>query len=97
MPEYVSFLSIQSSDFLLRELEVLYIHKQSARAVLLTCYLSKNFFATFLVTGQAQVSMYIAEINDFMRTCNTDRSDVWVPTSDPSVYRVLFQEGNGYE
>lgn len=83
--------------FLLRELEVLYIHKQSARVVLLTCYLSKNFFATFLVTGQAQVSMYIAEINDFMRTCNTDRSDVWVPTSDPSVYRVLFQEGNGYE
>ena len=83
--------------FLLRELEVLYIHKQSARVVLLTCYLSKNFFATFLVTGQAQVSMYIAETNDFMRTCNTDRSDVWVPTSDPSVYRVLFQEGNGYE
>ena len=97
MPEYVSYLFIQSSDFLLRELEVLYIHKQSAGAVLLTCYLSKNFFATFLVTGQAQVSMYIAEINDFMRTCNTDRSDVWVPTSDPSVYRVLFQEGNGYE
>ena len=83
--------------FLLRELEVLYIHKQSARVALLTCYLSKNYFATFLVTGQAQVSMYIAEINDFMRTCNTDRSDVWVPTSDPSVYRVLFQEGNGYE
>ena len=83
--------------FLLSKLEVLYIHKQSARVVLLTCYLSKNFFATFLVTGQAQVSMYIAEINDFMRTCNTDRSDVWVPTSDPSVYRVLFQEGNGYE
>ena len=83
--------------FLLRALEVLYIHKQSARVALLTCCLSKNYFATFLVTGQAQVSMYIAEINDFMRTCNTDRSDVWVPTSDPSVYRVLFQEGNGYE
>ena len=83
--------------FLLRELEVLYIHKQSARVALLTCCLSNNYFATFLVTGQAQVSMYIAEINDFMRTCNTDRSDVWVPTSDPSVYRVLFQEGNGYE
>ena len=52
-------------------------------------------FFLVLPSFKSDIYDYMVVMNNYMRTCNDDRSDVWIETNNINEYHVLFQDGSG--